>query len=48
MGIASLIIGLLIAIGLSGILGTARVWLGRHTAWQVIAGYAVGFLSVAT
>ncbi len=37
---------LLIAIGLSGILGTARVWLGRHTAWQVIAGYAVGFLSV--
>ena len=34
---------LLIAIGLSGILGTARVWLGRHTAWQVIAGYAVVF-----
>ncbi|MDE7114835.1 MAG: phosphatase PAP2 family protein [Muribaculaceae bacterium] len=39
-------IWLLIAIGLSGILGTARVWLGRHTVWQVLAGYAVGFLSV--
>ena len=37
---------LLIAIGLSGILGTARVWLGRQYAWLVIAGYAVGFLSV--
>ncbi len=37
---------LLIAIGLSGLLGTTRVWLGRHTVWQVLAGYAVGFLSV--
>jgi len=37
---------LLVAIGLSGLLGTARVWLGRHTVWQVIAGYAVGFTSV--
>ena len=31
---------------LAGILGSARVWLGRHTVGQVMAGYAVGFLSV--
>ncbi len=37
---------LLTAIALSGLLGSARVWLGRHTVWQVLAGYAVGFLSV--
>ena len=37
---------LLIAIGLTGLLGSARVWLGRHTVWQVVAGYAVGFCSV--
>ncbi len=37
---------LIIWVALSGLLGTARVWLGRHTAAQVIAGYAVGFLSV--
>lgn len=37
---------LLISIGLAGLLGTSRVWLGRHTVWQVIAGYVVGFLSV--
>ena len=30
----------------SGLLGSARVWLGRHTVWQVLAGYAVGFCSV--
>lgn len=39
-------IWLLIAIGLAGLLGSARVWLGRHTVWQVVAGYAVGFCSV--
>lgn len=37
---------ILIAIGLTGLLGSARVWLGRHTVWQVLAGYAVGFCSV--
>lgn len=37
---------LLVSIVFSGLLGTARVWLGRHTVWQVLAGYAVGFLSV--
>lgn len=31
---------------LSGLLGSARIWLGRHTAGQVFAGYAIGFLSV--
>lgn len=31
---------------LAGMLGSARVWLGRHTVWQVMAGYAVGFLAV--
>lgn len=39
-------IWLLVSIALSGLLGTTRVWLGRHTVWQVFAGYAVGFLSV--
>lgn len=37
---------LLISIGLAGLLGASRIWLGRHTVWQVIAGYAVGFVSV--
>lgn len=41
------IFGWIIAsIVVAGLLGTARVWLGRHTVWQVLAGYAVGFLSV--
>lgn len=31
---------------LSGLLGSARVWLGRHTLMQVLCGYAVGFCSV--
>lgn len=31
---------------LAGILCSARVWLGRHTLLQVLAGSAVGFLSV--
>ncbi|MDE7181029.1 MAG: phosphatase PAP2 family protein [Muribaculaceae bacterium] len=30
----------------AGLLGSARVWLGRHTVAQVIAGYAVGFAGV--
>ena len=33
----------MISIALTGFLGTARVWLGRHTVWQVLAGYVVGF-----
>lgn len=37
---------LLVAIGLAGLLGSARVWLGRHTVWQIVAGYAVGFCAV--
>lgn len=34
------------AIALAGLMGSARVWLGRHTVAQVLAGYAVGFLGV--
>lgn len=37
---------LIAAIILAGLLGSARVWLGRHTVWQVLAGLAVGFTSV--
>ena len=31
---------------LAGLLGSARVWLGRHTLLQVLAGSAVGFICV--
>lgn len=41
-----LLVWLLITVGLTGLLGSSRVWLGRHTVWQVLAGYAVGFCSV--
>lgn len=34
---------LIASIAIAGLLGSARVWLGRHTVWQVLAGYAVGF-----
>lgn len=34
------------AILVSGALGSARIWLGRHTLMQVLAGTLVGFLSV--
>lgn len=34
------------AIIATGLLGTCRVYLKRHTLWQVIAGSIVGFLSV--
>lgn len=37
---------LMISIGAAGLLGSARIWLGRHTLWQVLAGYAVGFCGV--
>lgn len=37
---------LLIWILLAGGTGSARLYLQRHTFWQVMAGYAVGFLSV--
>ncbi|MDE5807941.1 MAG: hypothetical protein K2H76_07460, partial [Muribaculaceae bacterium] len=42
----SLFVWIIIWVALSGLLGSARVWLGRHTPAQVLAGYAVGFLSV--
>lgn len=37
---------LIISVALAGLLGSARIWLGRHTLMQVLAGYAVGFCSV--
>ena len=41
------LMGWLVAtIVLTGLLGSARVWLGRHTIWQVLAGYVVGFCCV--
>lgn len=41
-----LFVWLLITVGCAGLLGSARVWLNRHTVWQVLAGYVVGFCSV--
>lgn len=41
-----LFVWLLITVFMAGLLGSARIWLGRHTVWQVMAGYAVGFCSV--
>lgn len=46
MPVGNITVWLMVAIGLGGLLGAARVWLGRHTVWQVLAGYAVGFCSV--
>ncbi|MCM1369067.1 MAG: phosphatase PAP2 family protein [Candidatus Amulumruptor caecigallinarius] len=37
---------LIVAVVLAGMLGSARVWLQRHTVTQVLAGYAVGFCSI--
>lgn len=37
---------LMISIGAGGLLGSARVWLGRHTVMQVLSGFAVGFCCV--
>ena len=41
-----LFVWLIITVGMAGLLGSARIWLGRHTVWQVLAGYLVGFCSV--
>lgn len=37
---------LIIWIMLTGLLGMSRLWLGRHTPMQVMAGYCTGFLGV--
>lgn len=34
------------SMSLSGLLGSARIYLGRHTLMQVLAGYIVGFCPV--
>ena len=44
-GITWWIVGSII---MAGLLGSARIWLGRHTLLQVLAGTAVGFMSVWT
>lgn len=31
---------------LSGLLGSCRIWLDRHSVWQILAGYLVGFVCV--
>lgn len=36
----------IIAIACAGLVGSARLWLRRHTLGQVLAGYAVGFCCV--
>lgn len=37
---------LMVFIALTGLLGSARIWLGRHTIWQVAGGMTVGFCCV--
>lgn len=37
---------LMVTIALTGLLGSARIWLGRHTIWQVAGGMTGGFCSV--
>jgi len=37
---------LMFTILLAGLVGSARLYLGKHTIWQVFAGFMVGFLSV--
>ncbi len=37
---------LIVAVACAGLTGSARLWLGRHTLGQVLAGYTVGFCSV--
>lgn len=41
-----ILIWLIIAILLTGLVASARLWLGRHTLGQVLAGACVGFCSV--
>lgn len=42
----SIFVWLCVSIIVAGTVGMCRVWLGRHTVWQVLAGYAVGFCGV--
>lgn len=34
---------ILVVVLISGIIGTARLLLGKHNLWQVVVGYALGF-----
>lgn len=42
----SILTWLIIAIAATGLVASARLWLGRHTLGQVLAGMTVGFCSV--
>ena len=33
---------------LAGMLGTSRIYMNRHTFWQVVAGFANGYICVYT
>lgn len=44
--VPSTFVWFLVTVALAGLLGSARIWLGRHTLGQVLAGYVVGFTSV--
>ncbi|MGN0237137.1 MAG: phosphatase PAP2 family protein [Lepagella sp.] len=37
---------LVASVAIAGLVGAARILLGKHSVWQVLAGYAVGFASV--
>lgn len=37
---------LVASVAIAGFVGSARILLGKHSVWQVLAGYAVGFAAV--
>lgn len=37
---------LVASVAIAGLVGSARILLGKHSVWQVLAGYAVGFAAV--
>ena len=46
LGYGRMPVALMVFILLAGLLGTVRLYLGRHDLWQVIAGFLTGFLSM--
>lgn len=43
VGVRNLFLPLLVAIALAGVLASARLYLGCHNAWQILAGFGGGF-----
>ncbi len=37
---------LVASVAIAGLVGSARILLGKHSVWQVLAGYAVGFAAI--